>query len=203
MLKTDILDAALAGIGQFENDPLCIIPFLDAPSKKRNGSVSIDLRLGRWFVSLKETNHHIVPILDDGEVWNESEFTRREFIRYGSKFVLHPGHFVLAATLEWIRMPEQCCGHVVGKSSLGRRGLIIETAPTVHPGFSGCLTLEVTNVGRVPLELMPSMFICQLLVDWAEGEGKSDSNFFGLRRPVLGKFALDKIATQIQKRNKE
>lgn len=68
---------------------------------------------------------------------------------------MHPKTFLLAVTLEWIRVPLHLAGMITGKSSWGRRGLIVETAPGIHPGFTGCLTLELTNVGEIPIAISP------------------------------------------------
>jgi dCTP deaminase len=97
-------------------------------------------------------------------------------------------------------MPHQCCGAIVGKSSLGRHGLIIETAPVVHPGFSGCLTLELANVGEIPIALYPGMEIAQLQLTYTEGTAKNDAGRFkGLRRPVLGSVAADPVLNRLRK----
>ena len=96
---------------------------------------------------------------------------------------------MLAVTLEWIRVPLDLAGMVAGKSSWGRRGLVVETAPGIHPGFSGCLTLEMTNVGEIPVEVMPGMEICQLFLHQVDGKGNvaANSRFFGQRYPSLGR----------------
>jgi dCTP deaminase len=96
----------------------------------------------------------------------ESNSPRRrekyDFIPFGNRFVLHPGQFLLGISFEWLKFPRDLAGFVTGKSSWGRRGLIIETAAGIHPGFCGCLTLEIGNVGPVPIPLIPGMKICQV-----------------------------------------
>lgn len=87
---------------------------------------------------------------------------RMFYVPFGSTFIVHPGRFVLAATLEWVRVPETLGGFITGKSTIGRRGLIIETAAGLHPCFSGCITLELANSGEVPIALVPGMRICQV-----------------------------------------
>jgi dCTP deaminase len=82
----------------------------------------------------------------------------------------------------------------VGKSSWGRRGLIIATAIGVHPGFKGCLTLELTNVGEIPVAIKPGMAVCQLFLHEVRehgGEWVDQSQFVGMRKPRLGKISLD------------
>ena len=96
---------------------------------------------------------------------------------------------MLASTLEWVRLPAMYAAFVVGKSSLARRGIIIETAAGVHPGFSGCLTLEIANVGEIPVKLVAGMMIGQLFVQGVEGSaGGTQSSLAGQRQPRLGQF---------------
>jgi dCTP deaminase len=121
------------------------------------------------------------------------DLAQSHFVRFDDKFILHPGRFVLGATLEWVRMPSNCCGSIVGRSSLGRHGLSIETAPVVHPGFSGCLTLELSNVGEIPIALRPGMEIAQLQIAIASGTGAGSGRFKGYRRPTLGRRDADPV----------
>jgi dCTP deaminase len=110
------------------------------------------------------------------------------FAEFGGKFILHPGRFVLAITLEWIRLPKNRAAYVTGKSNIGRRGLVIETAPGVHPHFNGCLTLEMANLGEIPLEISPGMKICQLFVhETCDCPQPPDSQFAAQIKPIFGK----------------
>jgi hypothetical protein len=105
----------------------------------------------------------------------------------------------VSVTLEWIRLPKNLAAYVIGKSSWGRRGLIIATATGVHPGFKGCLTLELSNVGELPIAIKPGMNICQLFLHKVETENDEldKSLFIGLRRPTIGKLQLDPIARKL------
>lgn len=168
-----------------EMEPLSIVPRPKQSSFLDENGASIDLRLGRWFRTMKQTH---LPILEVGDANVDQNFTKEHFVRFDSKFVLHPGKFVLGMTLEWITLPGDLAGHVTGKSSLGRRGLIIETAAGVQPGYAGCLTLEFANVGEVPVELKPGMPICQVFFHQASSSNLSAaSQFKGGRKPNLGK----------------
>ena len=198
-LKQSEIYKALKGCESFRDDKLHIVPFKEAEAIKNSGSSSVDLRLGRWFLGLRQTQLSKLNVSEEEEEdFSEAQLTSRTFVGFGKEFILHPHTFVLGATLEWIKIPKQCAGTIVGKSSWGRRGLIIETAPSVHPAFSGCLTLELTNVGEVPIPLLPGMKICQLVLHRAEGDGETSSSFDGLRRPVLGKISLDSIAQKLK-----
>lgn len=107
---------------------------------------------------------------------------------FGGEFIIHPGRFVLAITLEWISLPNNRSAYVTGKSNIGRRGLVIETAPGVHPHFKGCLTLEMANLGEIPLEITPGMKICQLFIDeTCDCPQPPDSQFASQIKPVFGK----------------
>ncbi|MDR6306304.1 deoxycytidine triphosphate deaminase [Nitrobacter vulgaris] len=113
---------------------------------------------------------------------------------FGKEFVLHPGRFVLSSTLEWMKFPASLGGYVGGKSTWARRGLIIETAAGIHPGFNGCLTLELTNFGEVPIKIRPGMNICQIFLHAIpDGKVTSGGLLSGRRRPYLGKIKSDPI----------
>jgi dCTP deaminase len=179
---------------------LLIAPKVDLEEQRASGAASIDLRLGTWFVSTKLTKHHLLDVYPhDDSPPPEQNITNKHYIPFGGKFILHPRSFVLAATLEWLRMPSKFAGYVSGKSSWGRRGLVIETAPGVHPGFSGCLTLELANVGEIPIALMPGTKICQLFLHRLEGDTyvADQTSFLAERQPVLGKIKVDKFARNL------
>jgi dCTP deaminase len=166
-----------------------------------SGAASVDLRLGRWFSSLRQTRLASLQIdRGSGVPFAANSFTRRYFIPFGQTFVLHPRTFVLGITLEWIRLPPSLGAYVVGKSSWGRRGLIIETAAGVHPGFSGCLTLELSNVGEVAIEVIPGILICQLFFhETSPGTETYRSSFDGRRRPVLGSITPDEVVAKLSR----
>src|SRR5262245_18868742 len=93
-----------------------------------------------------------------------AQLNKTHYVRFGDKYILHPGSFVFGVTLEWLRLPGDLAAYVIGRSSWGRRGLIIATATGVHPGFKGCLTLALTNVGEIPIAIKPGMETCQLFL---------------------------------------
>ena len=175
-------------------DPLVISPYPDLDKLKGSGAASIDLRLGTWFVTLRPARIPYVGI-EDSEI--ESQLTKTHYIPFGGAYYLHPGTFVLGITLEWIRLPKNLTAYVIGKSSWGRRGLIIATATGVHPGFVGCLTLEFTNVGETPIEIKPGLEICQIFVQEVHETGEPcgiSGQFAGSRKHRFGDVKLDKTA---------
>jgi dCTP deaminase len=127
--------------------------------------------------------------------------TKTTYVPFGQDFFLHPRAFVLAVTLEWVRIPGNLAAYVVCKSSWGRCGLIIATATGVHPGFKGCLTLELSNVGEIPIGIKPGISICQLFLHEVSStdEHVDSSSFVGTRKPMLRRVQLDEFARKLAK----
>ena len=200
ILKSDYLSRLIGGDTTQDDDPLVVTPSPDLKDLAASGAASIDLRLGTWFVSLRQARMtHLKVDEDDGE--KTAQLTKKHYVPFGGNFVLHPRGFVLGVTLQWLRVPNNLSAYVVGKSSWGRRGLIIATATGVHPGFRGCLTLELSNVGEIPIVLKPGMEICQLFFHLvkAETDEMDRSQFVGLRQPALGKIKVDDVARTLAK----
>lgn len=121
---------------------------------------SIDVRLGNEF---RVFDTHALQRIDPRE--RHDELTRLVVVPDGEPFVLHPREFVLASTAEVITVDDRHAARLEGKSSLGRLGLEIhKTAGFIDPGFSGTVTLELSNVNTVPFLLWPGMLIGQLCV---------------------------------------
>jgi dCTP deaminase len=180
---------------------LSIVPGPQIDEIERSGEASVTLRLGRWFVSLRQSSQTFFDTeIDHAEHQNEARASKNYFVPFGREFVLHPGRFVLSSTLEWMKFPPTLGGYVGGKSTWARRGLIIETAAGIHPGFNGCLTLELTNVGEVPIKIRPGMKICQIFLH-AISDGKLTSGglLSGRRRPYLGKIKSDPVLKSLMK----
>jgi dCTP deaminase len=185
---------------------LSVIPEPDRSEVLKRGGTSIDLRLGRWFRSFKQTHSPSFslapPRLKRGKSkpldWASSFKTKQHFVPFGKPFVIHPGSFVLGTTLEWLDIPPTLSAYVTGKSTLGRHGLVIETAAGIHPLFSGCLTLELANVGEIPLEIHPGMKICQIFFHRTSPcMGTTNSGASGQRKPVLPKPSDDRVFSRI------
>ena len=118
---------------------------------------SVDVRLDKFFRVFENHKYSVIdPAIE------QSELTR-EVISEEEPFILHPGEFVLASTYEVITLPDDIAGRLEGKSSLGRLGLLTHsTAGFIDPGFSGHITLELSNVANLPVKLYPGMKIGQL-----------------------------------------
>ena len=119
---------------------------------------SIDLRLG---ASFRVFHNHRITAVDLGDP--PSELTEQVVVEDGGTFVIHPGEFCLGRTEEHVVLPDDIVARIEGKSSLGRLGLIVHaTAGFVDPGFKGTLTLEITNLTRIPIKLYNGIAIAQL-----------------------------------------
>ncbi len=119
---------------------------------------SIDVRLDKYFRVFNNSQYtHIDPALQQDDLTSLVEPEE------GEPFILHPGEFVLGSTLEVVTLPDDLASRLEGKSSLGRLGLITHaTAGFIDPGFSGHVTLELSNVANLPIMLFPGMKIGQL-----------------------------------------
>jgi dCTP deaminase len=119
---------------------------------------SVDLHLGARFQVFRNSRYpYIDPMREQSGLMEMVGATAEE------PFVLHPGEFVLGATIERIVLPGDIVARLEGKSSLGRLGLLIHsTAGYVDPGWDGTLTLELSNVANLPIVLTPGMPIGQI-----------------------------------------
>ena len=161
---------------------------------------SIDVRLDRWFRVFENHRYpHIDPSIE------QPDLTRLLEPEGDEPFVLHPGEFVLGSTYEVVTLPDDIAGRLEGKSSLGRLGLLTHsTAGFIDPGFSGHITLELSNVANLPILLYPGMKIGQLclfrLSSAAEhpyGSEKYGSRYQGQRGPTPSKSYANFHRTQI------
>jgi dCTP deaminase len=176
-----------------EENGLLMSPALGMDDYKESGEASIDLRLGCWFLTSRLNKMHLLDVVKAPDQPLNVQGISKHYIPFGQQFILHPGSFVLAATLEWIKLPNNLAGLVSGKSSWGRRGLVIETAPGVHPGFGGCLTLELANVGEVPIAIYPGLRIAQVFLFKVNSHHLSSSHsaFSGKRQPAYSLIKPD------------
>jgi dCTP deaminase len=119
---------------------------------------SVDVKLGPSF---RVFHNHRAPSIDLKSP--PANLTELIEVADGESFVIHPGEFVLGRTLEWVELPDDVVSRLEGKSSVGRLGLIVHaTAGFVDPGWAGTLTLEITNLTRIPIVLWPGQPIAQL-----------------------------------------
>ena len=162
---------------------------------------SVDVRLDRLFRTFE--NHKYAHI-DPAE--NQPELTREVGVASDEAFILHPGEFVLGSTYEVITLPDDIAGRLEGKSSLGRLGLLTHsTAGFIDPGFSGHVTLELSNVATLPIKLWPGMKIGQLALfrlsspaEHPYGSAIYGSRYQGQRGPTPSKAYLNFHKTDVK-----
>ena len=161
---------------------------------------SVDVRLDRLFRLYDNHKYpHIDPSID------QPDLTRLVEVKPDEPFVLHPGEFVLGATYEVVTLPDDIAARLEGKSSLGRLGLLTHsTAGFIDPGFSGHVTLELSNVATLPITLWPGMKIGQLcffrLSSPAEhpyGSERYGSRYQGQRGPTASRSFANFHRTEI------
>jgi dCTP deaminase len=148
---------------------------------------SIDVRLDRYF---RVFENHRYPHIDPAE--DQPDLTRLVEPQADEPFILHPGEFVLGSTYEVVTLPDDVAARLEGKSSLGRLGLLTHsTAGFIDPGFSGHVTLELSNVATLPIKLWPGMKIGQLCFfrlssasEHPYGSEKYGSRYQGQRGPT-------------------
>lgn len=151
---------------------------------------SIDVRLDKFF---RLFDNHKYPFIDPAE--DQPDLTRLIEVERDEPFILHPGEFVLGSSFEVVTLPDDLAARLEGKSSLGRLGLVTHsTAGFVDPGFSGHVTLELSNVATLPIKLWPGMKVGQLcffrLSSPAEnpyGSAKYGSRYQGQRGPTASR----------------
>jgi dCTP deaminase len=151
---------------------------------------SIDVRLDRFF---RLFDNHKYPFIDPAE--DQPELTHLIEVASDEPFILHPGEFVLGSTFEAVTLPDDIAARLEGKSSLGRLGLLTHsTAGFIDPGFSGHVTLELSNVATLPIKLWPGMKIGQMcffrLTSPAEkpyGSAEYSSRYQGQRGPTASR----------------
>jgi len=142
---------------------------------------SVDLKLGDTF---RVFHNHRTAAIDLREP--PTNLTEEIPVADGEAFVIHPGEFALGRTEEWVELPDDVVARIEGKSSLGRLGLIVHaTAGFVDPGFKGTLTLEITNLTRVPIKLYPGLLIAQL-------------SFMGLDAPAQRPYGSAELGSHYQ-----
>jgi len=162
---------------------------------------SVDVRLDKFF---RVFENHKYSVIDPSI--EQAELTREVITEGDDPFILHPGEFVLASTYEVITLPDDIAGRLEGKSSLGRLGLLTHsTAGFIDPGFSGHITLELSNVANLPVKLFPGMKIGQLCLiklsspaEHPYGSEKYGSRYQGQRGPTASRSFLNFHKSKIQ-----
>lgn len=139
-------------------------------STKQMGSNSIDLRLGTVALIVRARGlSHVDPknyrntkqTLHQVEKGRQQKLERHE-VPFKQQLLLHPGNLTLVPTFEWVALPTDVMGVVTARSSWAREGLNIATASFINPGYRGIITLELANLGQIPMTLYPGLRIAQI-----------------------------------------
>lgn len=162
------------------------------------GSSSLDLRLGYHFRIFK---HRRRPYVDPLDPKTMEDMTEEVKISKKEPYVIQPGEFCLASILEWVELPDDIAARIDGRSSLGRLGLVIHsTAGHIDPGFRGSITMELSNIGMMPILLYPKMRICQLVFEQLSSPvekpyyKKPGAKYAGKKTPAETALGKEKIS---------
>ncbi len=172
---------------------------VESPDNDHMGNVgasSMDLRLGKYFKIYDHTKYAVLDPLQPETFKDIARLIEVDDERV--PFIVQPGEFVLGVTLEKIKISDDMVARVEGRSSLGRLGIIIHsTAGFVDAGFEGTITLEITNINRMPVALYPGMRVCQLAFEEMSSPAevpyhkKGSSKYQGQVYPEESKIAND------------
>jgi dCTP deaminase len=174
-------------IRRIRDNTLTVSPIL---SGEQIGAASVDLRMGNIVLMVRARGaSHVDPAaakLAIGSADHQSEVGRQQKheryeIPFRTRFLLHPGSLALVPTFEWLQLPSDLCGTVTARSSWAREGLSIATATLVEPNYDGIVTLELANLGQIPIALYPGLRIAQIA--FAKTEGRT-------QRPNRSQFKL-------------
>lgn len=168
---------------------LIVTPLLDRDQVRES---SIDVRLGNQFIVINRTRLLGLDLAHyDGLARQLHKYHTRIRIEYGERFILHPGQLVLGATLEYLKLPRSLSGYLIGRSSWGRMGLVIATATNIGPGYTGSPTLELINLGEIPLTVYPGVRIAQLVLHTGIGNAYYKGKHRCATEPEFSKLFQD------------
>lgn len=124
---------------------------------------SIDMRLGNEFKVFKVIRK---PYIDPKDPEDVASYMESTTVEPGEAFIIHPNEFALATTNEYVKVPDDLVARVEGRSSMGRLGVTMHvTAGFIDPGFEGKITLEISNIGAMPVALYPGQRVCQIVFE--------------------------------------
>lgn len=157
------------------------------------GSCSVDFRLGNEFNVFEHSRHAFIDLREKRGI---EDLMRPVIVEHGDPFILQPREFVLAITEECLELDDDVLGRLEGRSSLGRIGIIVHgTAGLFDPGWSGKATLELSNLGRMPVALYPGMRICSFTFEQLSSPSsvpygkKLGNKYAGQSRPLASRLA--------------
>lgn len=160
---------------------------------EQKGSCSVDFRLGNEFSIFEHSRHPCIDLRDKAGI---QTLMRTIVVPDGESFILQPREFALAITLESLELDDDVLGRLEGRSSLGRIGIIVHgTAGLFDPGWRGKATLELSNLGIMPVALYPGMRICSFTFEQLSTPTstpyykKAGNKYAGQTSPLASKLA--------------
>src|SRR3989338_724464 len=155
----------------------------------------IDLHLGSHFRVFKHSSYAFIDL--KGQIDTDKLMAEIE-VKKGEPFIMQPGDFALVTTVETLKISDDLVGRVEGRSSLGRLGIIVHgTASVFHPGWDGKPTLELGNLGVMPVALYPGMRICAFTFEELSSPAEvpynkqKDRKYIGQKGPMASQLNKD------------
>jgi len=172
-----------------------LIEPLENPERQIQPS-SVDLRIGNEFKGFRIIRKPCIDPMDKTDI---DSYMESFYIDDGEPFIIHPGEFALATTYETVKLPDNLVARVEGRSSMGRLGITMHvTAGYIDPGFHGRITLEISNIGKMPVALYTGQRVCQIVFETMTspsekpyGHPDRDSKYMGQQRPETSKIKHD------------
>lgn len=159
------------------------------------GSCSVDFRLGKTFSVFEHSRHAYIDLREKVQI---QDIMSTLEVPEGEPFILQPREFVLAITEEHLELDADVLGRLEGRSSLGRIGIIVHgTAGLFDPGWRGKATLELSNLGRMPVALYPGMRICSFTFEQLTSPVsvpyylKPQNKYAGQTKPLASRLAAE------------
>ena len=172
------------------------IGFEPLTDEKQIQPSSVDMRLGDEFKVFKVIRKPFIDPEDEDDIASYMEST---IVPEGEAFIIHPNEFALATTAEYVKVPDDLVARVEGRSSMGRLGVTMHvTAGFIDPGFEGKITLEISNIGAMPVALYPGQRVCQIVFETMTtpselpyGHPNRNSKYMGQTRPESSRIKSD------------
>ena len=172
------------------------IGFEPLQDEKQIQPSSIDMRLGDEFKVFKVIRK---PFIDPEDEEESASYMASIIVREGEALIIHPNEFALATTSEYVKVPDDLVARVEGRSSMGRLGVTMHvTAGFIDPGFEGKITLEISNIGAMPVALYPGQRVCQIVFETMTtpselpyGHPERNSKYMGQTRPESSRIKQD------------
>jgi dCTP deaminase len=159
------------------------------------GSCSVDFRLGPEFSVFEHSRHAYIDVREKNAI---QDIMRSVYVKPGDPFILQPREFALAITEETLELDDDVLGRLEGRSSLGRIGIIVHgTAGLFDPGWRGKATLELSNLGIMPVALYPGMRICSFTFEQLSSPvsvpyyKKAGNKYAGQTKPLASRLTSE------------